>query len=134
MLFPYLVGDFVTTGGYSIVTFHDHFSFFSFPLSLLPSLWPFPFNLPARRSPSLKIHSICPLVLRNSSAAHFSMAFIVSESMRRANGFLSLMLLMQCSCIYNRLGVFVAAKNNKQIAYHSCFLVLIKNDYFLFRQ
>lgn len=33
------------------------------------------------------IHSICPLVLRNSSAAHFSMAANISASTRKAKLF-----------------------------------------------
>lgn len=35
----------------------------------------------------MSIHSICPLVLRNSSAAHFSIAFIISSFTRSAKGF-----------------------------------------------
>lgn len=38
---------------------------------------------PLLRSASDMIHCSCPLVERNSSAAHFSMAAIVSESTRR---------------------------------------------------
>lgn len=41
----------------------------------------------ARLRASDRIHSICPLVLRNSSAAHFSMASYTSESTLSANDF-----------------------------------------------
>src|SRR5690606_6717462 len=45
-------------------------------------------NLPAFFSASCISHSNCPLVLRNSSAAHFSTAFINFSSILRAKGFL----------------------------------------------
>src|SRR6185437_12743201 len=45
--------------------------------------------LPTSRNALCKTHSICPLTLRNSSAAHFSSAFIVAASIRNANGFFS---------------------------------------------
>ena len=41
------------------------------------------FSLPLLRNASLMIHWSCPLVLRNSSAAHFSMASIVAASTRK---------------------------------------------------
>ncbi len=42
---------------------------------------------PAFFSAVERIHSICPLALRNSSAAHFSMASKISESTRKAKFF-----------------------------------------------
>src|SRR6187549_1071608 len=47
----------------------------------------FCFNRPASRNALAMIHSSWPLVLLNSSAAHFSTAFSNSASTRRANGF-----------------------------------------------
>ena len=44
-------------------------------------------NRPAFFSAVDSIHSICPFALRNSSAAHFSMASNISESTRRAKFF-----------------------------------------------
>lgn len=41
------------------------------------------FSRPLFFSASAMIHCSCPLVLRNSSAAHFSIASIVSASTRR---------------------------------------------------
>ena len=45
-------------------------------------------SLPAFFRASRMIHSSCPLVLRNSSALHFSRAFIMLSSKRSTNGFL----------------------------------------------
>src|SRR5690606_20595815 len=109
-------------------------------------------HLPFRRPDSFKAllisHSSCPLVLRNSSAAHFSTAFNNSGSRRRTNGFFcaiqfSLLiafpkaigrmlrteftpLIVQCACIDNWGSVFVATKHHHQVAYHCRFPFLVK--------
>ena len=33
---------------------------------------------------------------------------------------------MQCTCINNRCSIFIATKDNHQIAYHSCSLLIVK--------
>ena len=104
-----------------------HFSFF------------FLGSLPALRSASEMIHCNWPLVERNSSAAHASMALIVSESMRNIKlfvvvSFLAMLLVIQCTRIHHRLGGIVATEHYEQVADHGSLLVVVQLDYFLVAQ
>ena len=117
----------------------EHF----YPPKVSPLMvFPLAFGLrPLRRKASAIIHCSCPLVLRNSSAAHFSMASIVSASIRSTklfvlDSFAAIMncLVMKCSCIYHRLRCLICTKDYKQIAYHCCLALLIQLNNLLSRE
>src|SRR5690606_41157355 len=96
------------------------------------------FNLPAFFKFSCNSHSICPLTLRKSSAAHLESASKASCSNRKTKFFLFtksiLFLLINAAGIDYRLRIFVAAKHEHQVTHHLSFPLFIQRDDFLIRQ
>ena len=83
---------------------------------------------PAFLSAWSRMYCSCPFVLRNSSAAHFSIASIISASSRKTKFLVSLptVSMVQSSCIDDGLCRLFAAKDNQQIAHHGCLLFFVQ--------
>lgn len=84
---------------------------------------------------SAMIHCSCPFVLLNSSAAHFSSAFMVSVSTLSTKlliedsffaTFPPYLLMIQRTGIHNRLSRFIGTKHHQQIAYHGRLLLFVE--------
>lgn len=79
-------------------------------------------SLPAFFNASRMIHSNCPLVLLNSSSAHFSTAFIIFSSNLRAKGFLAAIRLgFECFKLLHSFFGFFGFVGPKKEFFSSCF-------------